>query len=273
MIVKNLSRAEAAFALSDGRARDKAPADCTRGPHAFIGTAGWSLPSQYADYFSGVGTHLTRYATRLNAVEINSSFYRPHRRATYERWARSVPEHFRFSVKVPKEITHARRLLHSKDQLDRFLAEVSGLGGKLGVLLVQLPPSLSFDAESASDFFDDLRSRMHARIGVACEPRHGSWFSDAANALLERHIVARVAADPPRSVEAGEPAGWRGLAYYRLHGSPRIYYSNYDRTALARTRRNLDENCARGIQTWCIFDNTAAFAALGNALAIGAVDP
>ena len=79
-------------------------------------------------------------------MEINSSFYRPHRTATYERWAASVPEDFRFAVKVPKAITHERRLKDASDLLDRFLSEAGGLGPKLGPLLVQLPPSLSFQA-------------------------------------------------------------------------------------------------------------------------------
>jgi uncharacterized protein YecE (DUF72 family) len=239
----------------------------------FIGTAGWSIPPEYANFFSRVGTHLERYATRLNAVEINSSFYRPHRRATYERWAQSVPAHFRFAVKVPREITHALRLMASADQVDSFAAQIDGLGAKLGVVLAQLPPSLAFDESSASKFFDVLRARVGARSALACEPRHKSWFSAAADLCLVNLKVARIAADPPRALEDGKPGGWRALAYYRLHGAPRIYYSNYDAEALASTRRSIDENCARGIETWCIFDNTAAFAALGNALAIGAVNP
>jgi uncharacterized protein YecE (DUF72 family) len=71
-----------------------------------IGCAGWSLPRESWPHFAGTGTHLQRYAGQLNAAEINSSFYRPHQPATYERWAERVPTHFRFSVKLPKTITH-----------------------------------------------------------------------------------------------------------------------------------------------------------------------
>jgi uncharacterized protein YecE (DUF72 family) len=91
----------------------------------FIGTAGWGVASQYSAHFCTDGSHLARYATRLNAAEINSSFYRSHRRVTYERWAASVPEYFRFSVKLPKEITHDRRLRQCEAQLDRFTHEVA----------------------------------------------------------------------------------------------------------------------------------------------------
>jgi uncharacterized protein YecE (DUF72 family) len=237
-------------------------------PSAFIGTAGWSVPPRYANDFCGAGTHLERYATRLNAVEINSSFYRPHRRQTYARWAASVPERFRFAVKVPREMTHECALIECAEPLDRFAAEVTGLGAKLGVLLVQIPPSRTFDADCASQFFSDLHAHFDACVEVACEPRHRSWFTQAADSILAEHEVARVAADPPRCAQDGEPGGWQGLNYYRLHGSPHIYYSNYDERALERTGRDLDASRARSAVTWCIFDNTAAHAALGNALTV-----
>ena len=72
----------------------------------FIGTAGWSIPRQVAPHFPGEGTHLHRYARVLHCVEINSSFHRPHAAATYARWAASAPAEFRFSVKIPRAITH-----------------------------------------------------------------------------------------------------------------------------------------------------------------------
>ena len=242
-------------------------------PHraACVGTAGWSIPSAYAEQFCASGTHLQRYATQLNAVEINSSFYRSHRRQTYERWVGSVSEGFRFAVKIPKEITHECALVESEEHLDRFASEVAGLGAALGVLLVQLPPSLAFDAGDAIRFFEDLRARFERRVGLACEPRHRSWFSPEANIMLSNLEVARVAADPPRCAVDSEPGGWQGLEYHRLHGAPQMYYSNYDERALARTSRVLAASRARGAATWCIFDNTAAGAALGNALAVRAL--
>lgn len=231
-----------------------------------IGTAGWSVPSRYAGYFPAEGSHLERYARRLNAVEINTSFYRPHRRETYERWAASVPDDFRFAVKVPRTVTQERRLKDCGNLLDRFVAETEGLGRKLGVLLVQLPPSLVFEAEVAEGFFTGLRRRTD--VAVVCEPRHAGWFGPEAEDLLERLRVARVAADPVRAAGAGEPGGWGGLVYYRLHGSPRIYYSDYDEAVLTGMRRRLQAHRAAGVPAWCIFDNTAAFAALGNALTV-----
>jgi uncharacterized protein YecE (DUF72 family) len=229
-----------------------------------IGTAGWSIPKEHAASFPREGTHLERYGAVLNAVEINSSFYRPHRTMTYQRWAASVPQDFRFGVKVPKAITHERRLRDAGDLMERFLSEVRSLGPKLGPVLVQLPPSLAFQEGVSDRFLADLRERVAG--GIVCEPRHASWFTPAVEALLCEFRVARVAADPAPVAQAADPGGWPGLAYYRLHGSPRIYYSPYSAEALARIAERLASGAARGVETWCIFDNTAAFAAAGNAI-------
>jgi uncharacterized protein YecE (DUF72 family) len=238
-----------------------------------VGTAGWSIPSAHAREFPQFGTHLQRYATRLNAVEINSSFYRPHRKTTYERWADSVPPGFRFAVKTPREITHEHALRDCTAPLARFTLEVAGLGERLGVILVQLPPSLVFEARIASFFFRELRKRFDAQVGMACEPRHDSWFTARADELLTAAQVARVAADPPRASAGGQPGGWRELAYFRLHGAPHVYYSNYDVAALERIGTELTATAARASSAWCIFDNTAAQAAIGNAMAVQAMAP
>jgi uncharacterized protein YecE (DUF72 family) len=229
-----------------------------------IGTAGWNVPSLYLDQVPSGGSHLERYARCLNAVEINSSFYRPHRRSTYQRWAQSTPDDFRFAVKVPKTITHDSGLADCGALLDRFLGEATGLGGKLGVLLVQLPPKSTFKKRIADNFFRDLHARID--VDVVLEPRHASWFAqDIDDWLMERNI-ARAAADPAPVEGAGEPGGRKGLSYYRRHGSPRIYYSDYGAAALASLKQRLVDDRARDTSVWCIFDNTAAGAALGNAL-------
>ncbi len=228
-----------------------------------IGTAGWSIPKEHGAAFPVEGSHLERYAAVFDAVEINSSFYRPHRVATYERWAASVPETFRFAVKVPKAITHERRLRGVDEPLERFLSEAAGLGAKLGPLLVQLPPSLAFEPGSSDVFLRELRSRVTG--GIVCEPRHRSWFAPEVESLLDDLQIARVAADPAPAPGAGEPGGWRGLSYYRLHGSPRIYYSPYSEEALTGMAERLARESA-GAESWCIFDNTAAFAATHDAL-------
>nr|WP_256732873.1 DUF72 domain-containing protein [Pseudomonas sp. P7548] len=228
----------------------------------FVGCAGWSLPRQYASAFKSEGTHLQRYAMRLNAVEINSSFYRPHLAKTYERWHDSVPSAFRFSVKLPKNITHELRLQYCETALDEFIEQCLHLGQKLGCLLVQLPPSLSYEPGVAATFFTALRQRYTGAIVL--EPRHASWLK--AEALLERFQVARVAADPPVIERGASPGGWQGVRYWRLHGSPRLYHSAYGLERVQAFARLLEQSVAQGILTWCIFDNTASGHAVADAL-------
>jgi uncharacterized protein YecE (DUF72 family) len=228
----------------------------------FIGTAGWSIPRASAARFAGEGTHLRRYAQVLRCAEINSSFHRPHAAATYERWAASTPDGFCFAVKIPRTVTHDRELRATRPLVERFFDESAGLGRKRGPVLVQLPPSLAFERRVATRFFDLLRARFDGSI--VCEPRHPSWFAPAADALLVRQRVARVAADPPPAPGADFPGGWGGLAYYRLHGSPDKYWSSYDAAALARIAAAL-RNGPPQADCWCIFDNTASGAALENA--------
>lgn len=228
-----------------------------------IGTAGWSIPRECGEAFAGDGTHLQRYARRLAGAEINSSFYRPHAPGVYARWAASTPPGFRFAVKLPKAITHDRRLAGARAPLTRFLGETGALGEKRGPILVQLPPSFAFDARLAGRFFTLLRSLYEGP--VACEPRHATWAAPAAEALLVRHRVARVAADPARFPEAATPGGWPGLVYCRLHGSPRMYWSRYDAARLAAWAEAW-RRLPLAVEAWCIFDNTGSGSALPNAL-------
>ena len=236
---------------------------------ARIGTAGWSVPRVHAAHFPQQGSHLERYAARFDAAEINSSFHRPHRTATYERWAAAVPDRFRFAVKIPKVISHERRLQEADADLDRFLAEVRGLGRKLGPLLLQLPPNLPFETGVADRFLCTLVDRAGTRI--VCEPRHPSWFTPDVEALFNRLKIARVAADPAPVPAAAQPGGFRGLSYRRLHGSPRIYFSPYGPEALAAIAFAVAADAAAGAEAWCIFDNTASAAAAGDALAAKAL--
>jgi uncharacterized protein YecE (DUF72 family) len=232
----------------------------------YIGTAAWSIPRPTQSQFPPGESLLARYAKVFPAVEINSTFYRPHRTSTFERWADSVPRAFRFAVKIPGAITHDQRLAGSTKLLKPFLADLEPLGSRLGCLLVQLPPSLAFNARVARTFFIALRKQFDGR--VALEPRHATWFVDRADRLLNEFRIARVAADPPRAEGDGEPGGWPGLAYFRLHGSPRIYVSRYDDDYLDTLAKQLRALQRRRIPTWCIFDNTTLGAATGNALGL-----
>jgi uncharacterized protein YecE (DUF72 family) len=222
-----------------------------------IGTAGWTVPAE----IPRTGSHLYHYARNFNCAEINSSFYRPHRPATWARWAAETPETFRFSVKAPKTITHEARLVGTDPLLRAFIQQLEPIRPKLGPVLFQLPPSLDFDAAVARAFFEDLRSMLPGE--TALEPRHASWFSAEAEELLRIHRVARVAADPSTAAaQPSQPGADMNLVYYRLHGSPRMYYSAYDEAVL----HDLAQRVCSHPNVWVIFDNTAAGHAYPNAL-------
>ena len=228
----------------------------------FVGTAGWSVPRASADRCPGTGSHLQRYSRTFNCAEINSSFHRPHSATTYAKWAGCTPPGFCFAVKLPRSITHDQQLRRSRKQFTEFLEQTAGLGDKRGPLLVQLPPSLSFDVRVAGRFFDLARASYTGLM--VCEPRHETWFAAPATALLQRFQIARVAADPPPAIGANIPGGWEGAAYFRLHGSPRKYWSKYDPAFIQALSNSI---CAitPPTQVWCVFDNTASGAALENA--------
>jgi uncharacterized protein YecE (DUF72 family) len=165
---------------------------------------------------------------------------------------------------MPKAITHQARLAGASELSAAFLDQMAALGAKLGPLLIQLPPSLAFDAGVAAPFFEELRVRTEG--SVACEPRHASWFEKPADNLLQNLRIARVAADPARVPCAGLPGGWPGLVYYRLHGSPRMYYSEYGTAYVAELAEKL--GAIGAAETWCIFDNTTLGAAAADALSL-----
>lgn len=229
-----------------------------------IGCAGWRVPRTLTEDFGGDGTHLQRYANRLGAVEVNSSFYKEHRRRTWAKWHDETPPAFRFAVKAPRWLTHEGQL-RDPEPLDAFLEQIGGLGEKLGPILLQLPPKLGFDSEGMRVFFEALRAQHDG--AVVCEPRNETWLTEEADAFLEEYRVARAEVDPSRHPGDDEPGGWQGLRYVRLHGSPKRFYSEYDAGSLAELAGQL-RAFARETETWCIFNNTARDGGARNALTL-----
>lgn len=115
----------------------------------------------------------------------------------------------------------------------------------------------------AAEFFDTLRQQTP--VAAVCEPRHVSWFTAEADALLRQHRIGRVAADPAKVPAAAVPGGDLLTVYYRWHGSPRMYSSSYSDEALARLAQEVQSHTG---ETWVIFDNTASSAGVDNALTL-----
>ncbi len=234
-----------------------------------IGLAGWSeAVSKHRAYFPGSGSGLARYASTLSVVEVNASFYRAVRAETFASWAEQTPPHFAFTVKINRAITHAARL-SANAKLEQALEPMMSLGPKLAAVLIQLPPTLVVEPERDEAFLDRLRGLYSGM--VAWEPRHPSWDTPEAAALLAEHRIIRVRTDIPAPEAAHSPHG----TYVRLHGTARRYYSAYSSTDLAALASWLGEAPGpggavkpplSGTPAIVIFDNTASSAGVRNAL-------
>ncbi|HWK71452.1 MAG TPA: DUF72 domain-containing protein [Burkholderiaceae bacterium] len=238
---------------------------CSAAPPVYVGCAGWALSSKVAAHFPAEGSHLERYARVFPSVEINSSFYRPHQAKTYARWAASVPDAFRFCVKIPRTITHELRLCGADAAMAAFVEQTAALGGKLGCLLLQLPPSLALNMHEAQGFFSMLRGLVDTPI--VCEPRHASWFTPEGAGVMKDAGVGCVQAHP-LPISGVEPIGDSRTLYIRLHGAPEIYYSAYSDAFIDAVALQIAGARRSGRQVWCIFDNTAHGEAIPNALTL-----
>jgi uncharacterized protein YecE (DUF72 family) len=227
-----------------------------------VGLAGWSNPPAKRGERGADQSHLAYYAAHFSCVEINSSFYRPHQSATYTRWRDDTPAAFRFSVKMPRSVTHDTHLKQCAAEVDRFYEEIQALRPKLAAVLVQLPPGLEFNGRTMRSFFKSVPRLRGTK--VVCEPRHPSWFTGAAERALRDAGVSRVAADPVRCPGADAPGGARRFAYFRWHGSPHVYYSKYSDAQVATFAAMVERE--KALETWCVFDNTARHAAWDDGL-------
>jgi uncharacterized protein YecE (DUF72 family) len=224
--------------------------------------AGWSNPPAKRFERDQDQTHLSYYAAHFSCVEINSSFYRTHQSATYARWRDETPAPFRFSVKMPRSVTHESHLKRCATEVARFYEDIAALQPKLAAVLVQLPPSLEFNGRTVRAFFSSVPRFRGTK--VVCEPRHPSWFTSTVDRALRDAGVSRVAADPARCPGAEVPGGMRRFAYFRWHGAPHLYYSKYSEAQLAAFVATV--RATKAGEIWCVFDNTARHAAWDDAL-------
>lgn len=200
----------------------------------YVGTSGWSYPSgegRWEGVFYPRGKeydHLEYYARYFNAVEVNSSFYRPISPTVARSWAKKTAPDFRFTAKLYQKFTHPKMFEEATGKLaeldagdfDTFRAGLEPLAesGKLGALLAQFPPSFKHDEETVTYLEDLIRRFEHYPLAV--ELRHRSW-SDSLDAfrLLESYGVAWCIIDEPKfRTSIGEIPLTARLGYFRFHG-------------------------------------------------------
>lgn len=230
----------------------------------FIGTSGWDYPDWAEGFYGGIPhkDRLAFYARHFNAVEVNASFYRHQRKSTFEHWRDQTPGDFAFAVKGHRYLTHVKRLKDPELPLQQSREAATGLGGKLAVMLWQMPRSLHKDMARLQNFAAALAAWPEVRHVL--EFRHASWFDDEVAACLRAHRIANCWSD------AADWPWWDAvtadLVYLRLHGRVRTYASAYGEGELNDWAGRAREMRAQGRDVHVYFDNTAAGAALRNAL-------
>jgi uncharacterized protein YecE (DUF72 family) len=233
-----------------------------------IGTSGWSYPHWtgvlYPDDLP-VARRLDCFVRQFRTAELNASFYRWPRDAAFAGWRRRLPPDFLLSVKAPRALTHARRLFGPESWIARIARALAALGPRLGVLLVQLPPSAPIDEPRLAYFLDSLPRGLR----VALELRHPSWHQEGVFRLLE----ARGAAYCVMS-GAGLPCVLRATApfvYVRLHGPDphRLYAGSYSDDDLRWWADRIGEWHAMGRDVFAYFNNDGGGNAVRNARRLG----
>ena len=197
------------------------------------GTSGFSYPAWRGSFYPeklSTTKMLAYYAGKLDAVEINNTFYRMPRPALLERWAAETPPTFRFALKSPRSITHMRRLVGADDAVARLAKEARALGDRLGPILFQLPANLRKDLGVLEAFLSTWAS-LRGGLRAAFEFRHESWLADDVYAALARHDAALCVAD---SEELATP-----LVATARWGYLRLRRQDYGKAALRRWAERL----------------------------------
>jgi uncharacterized protein YecE (DUF72 family) len=211
------------------------------------------FPSEYRDK-----SRLQFYASLLNTVEVNSTFYKLPRPATIARWAAEVPADFRFSFKLPKTITHARELMYDRGDIGQFLTVVQEAGKKKGCLLVQFPPSVKVvKLPALRNILREITTHpLAAGWNIAVEFRDKSWYRPDVFRMLEDNSAVPVVQDMPASRLEELPYG-SPFVYLRFHGPNGDYRGNYEDRLLLQHAAEIKAMQQEGKEVFAYFNNTA----------------
>jgi uncharacterized protein YecE (DUF72 family) len=217
-----------------------------------IGTSGWAYPHWKGRFYPAscpTTQHLAWYGRRLPTLEVNCTYYRLPPRESFARWRDAVPPGFLFTIKAPGAITHDKRLVDVRDELEEFLDHARELHDRLGLLLFQFPPSFKADLPTLSRFLDLLPRDVRC----AFELRHKSWFAHDTYMLLAQHEQAFVVHD---FAKKGTPlVETAPHVYLRLHGPSGRYRGSYDVPTLFTWAEQVRAWVARGFEVFVAFNN------------------
>ncbi len=229
----------------------------------YIGTSGWSYSSFQKIFYPPElksKDWLKFYSQNFDTVELNVTFYRTPRPSTFKKWYEETPPHFVFSLKVPKIITHMKKLRDIKEPLENFLKSISPLQEKARVLLFQLPPSLSYEREGMEEFLKILSAEYKKVIEI----RNRSFHCEEFVELLKKYNVCLCFSDCGKRYPSWYEVQTTDFLYLRLHGAKELYVSNYEEEELQALVEKIRRFEAEEVYVY--FDNTALGYALQNAL-------
>jgi uncharacterized protein YecE (DUF72 family) len=230
-------------------------------PRIRVGIGGWTYAPWRNNFYPDglVQRRELEYASRqLRAIEINGTFYRAQKPATYAKWAAQTPADFVFSLKAPRYITQATRLDDGKGVRAFIQGGLAELGERLGPILWQLPPWRPFEADSLAAFMESLPARLNGRpLRHVLEVRDASFLDKRYVALARSHGVATVFTDAPGSPSLADLTG--AFVYARLKQSVDQTATGYSSAALTRW--------ARQARDWAAGNDVAALPHVGSVLA------
>ena len=233
----------------------------------FLGTSGFNYSHWRGRFYPlelPTKEWLKFYASYFPTVEINVTFYRIPRLATFTSWYEQTPEDFTFALKGHRQITHYKRLKDTEAELEKFLHHLSPLQHKLGIILWQLPPGLKADLKLFRDFIAALQAHpLASRIRHSFEFRHASWFSPEVYSLLSSAGYALCLADSPRWPKVEELTA--NFVYVRFHGRQKLYASSYTREELEEWAKKIRHWLEQNLDVYAYFNNDAQGYALANA--------
>lgn len=191
-----------------------------------IGCSGWSYKTWVGPFYpqgTKQGDFLKLYSRVFDTVEIDSTFYTPPSEMMINRWSAQTPHNFLFCPKMYGKVTHDNKLNNVEVILRNFLDNISKLGSKLGPVLIQMPPSFSFDkgVDSLKEFLPLLPKDLH----FAIEFRHNSWFVDSTYSLLSDNNVTLAWSEIPMAKNPGVLTSDK--VYLRLVGDRSIKESDF----------------------------------------------
>jgi uncharacterized protein YecE (DUF72 family) len=232
----------------------------------YSGCSGLQLPvpvSQFPPAFQGK-SRLAYYSSMFNSIEINSIFYKLPRSSTVANWAASVPDHFRFTFKISKTITHIKHLDFAVKDVHDFISTVEHAGEKKGCLLAQFPPSLSIDKmDKLQDLLEELGQAVQGKgWKIAFEFRNPSWYEREVYELLDEYDVSLVIHDIPSSATPLHTKN-DSVIYLRFHGPEPRYRGSYGNKLLLQYAVQIREWIENGKVVYAYFNNTVGDA-VGN---------